>query len=83
MLDATPRCSLAKATKIHCKSGEIPSVRDCTLFFEGKGLEIFTKSSLKKSLPRPKNMTKNPCPVCNSCKKVCAPYVKEIHLPPW
>ena len=28
-------------------------VRDCTLFIEGTGLEIFTKSSLKKSLPRP------------------------------
>ena len=55
-------------------------IRDCTLFIECIRLEIFTKRSLKKSLTRPKNMTKNPCPICNSCKKVCALYVKEIHL---
>ena len=43
--------------------------RECRLFIESMGLEIFTKSSLKKSLPRPKNMTKKSLPICNSCKK--------------
>ena len=41
------------------------------IIYRGYWLEIFTKSYLKRSLPHLKNMTKNPCPICNSCKKVC------------
>ena len=33
------------------RSKKVVRIRDCTLFIEGTGLEIFTKASLKKSLP--------------------------------
>ena len=60
----------------------IGNLRDCTLFIEGMGLEIFTKSSLKKSLPRPKNMTKNSLPRTQLLQKKFVPRLlkKFIYL---
>ena len=45
--------------------------RDSALFIEV--LEIFTKKFCKKFL----------APYATHAKKVCAPYVKKIHLPQW
>ena len=58
------------------------AVGDCTLFIEGTGLEIFTKSSLKKSLPCPKNMTKKPLPLMQLLQKKFVPHMlkKFIYL---
>ena len=54
------------------------NVRDCTLFIEGTGLEIFTKSSLKKSLPCPKNMTKILAPYATPAKKFVSRMLKKF-----
>ena len=51
----------------------LPNVRDCTLFLEDMGLEIFTKRSLKKSLPHPKNMTKKSLPCMQLLQKSLCP----------
>ena len=49
------------------------ALRDSTLFIEGTELEIFTKSSLKKSLPRRKNMTKKSSPHMQLMQKKFVP----------
>ena len=55
-------------------------IGDCMLFIEGTGLEIFAKSleifaksSLKKVLAPSEQHDKNPCHICNSCKKCLCP----------
>ena len=57
-------------------------LRDCTLFIEGTELEVFTKSSLRKYLPRPKNMTKKSLPHMQLLQKRFVPRMlkKFIYL---
>ena len=59
-------------------AGEKPRLRDCTLFIEGTGLEIFTKGYFKKSFPCPKNMIKNPCPYATPVKKFVSCMLKKF-----
>ena len=54
-------------------SNAADTMRDCTLFIGGVGLEIFTERYFKKSLSCQESTTKCLCLVYNSSKKVCVP----------
>ena len=64
--------SLMLSAKTH-----VDVIRDCTLFIEGTGLEIFTKSYLKKSLFRPESMTKILVPYTTSAKMFVSRMLKK------
>ena len=56
------------------------SCKGLHIIYQGSGLEIFRKSSLQKSLPRPKNMTKESFPRMQLLQKVSRMLKKFIYL---